>query len=252
MLTRRIIPCLDVKDGRTVKGVQFQQLRDAGDPVALGARYAAQGADELVYLDITATQEGRNAFADLVARVAQAIDIPFTVGGGVAAVADVERLLQAGADKVSVNSAAVRRPALIEELAVAFGSQCVVVAMDVKTIAGEWVVHVQGGNSPTPRRLIEWASECAARGAGELLLTSMDHDGSKLGFANEMLATLNQSVRLPIIASGGAGTMQHFADAFTQGQADAALAASVFHYNEIAIPELKAFLASQHIPVRPV
>lgn len=251
MLTKRIIPCLDVKDGRTVKGVQFEQLRDAGDPVTLGARYAAEGADELVYLDITATHEGRNTFVDLVARVAQAVNIPFTVGGGISSVADVARVLHAGADKVSINSAAVRQPHCIDELAAAFGNQCIVVAIDIKNIAGQWVVHINGGRTPTPRLLIEWAQECVQRGAGELLVTSMDHDGSKQGFANDMLAQLNAAVTVPVIASGGAGSLQHFADAFALGHADAALAASVFHYNEISIPALKKFLASHHIPIRP-
>jgi cyclase len=233
MLTKRIIPCLDIKDGRTVKGVNFVDLRDAGDPVELAQRYADEGADELVFLDISASQEKRKTLAKLVRNVAQAIDIPFTVGGGINAVDDVAILLDNGADKVSINSAAVRRPELISEVANRFGTQCVVVAIDAKQIKNEWVVHLVGGRVPTERMLFEWTKEAVVRGAGELLFTSMDHDGTKQGFANEALQKLSRQVSVPIIASGGAGTMQHFIDTFVDGNADAALAASVFHFKEI-------------------
>ena len=250
MLTKRIIPCLDVKDGRTVKGVNFVSLRDAGDPVELAQRYAQEGADELVFLDISASEEKRKTLAQLVRHVAQAIDIPFTVGGGISSVEDVGVLLDNGADKVSINSAAVRRPELISELAQRFGTQCIVVAIDAKQIEDEWVVHLVGGKVPTGRRLFEWATEAVARGAGELLFTSMDHDGTKQGFANAALKKLSETVSVPVIASGGAGEMTHFVDTFVQGNADAALAASVFHFKEIGIPELKTYLNQHQIPVR--
>ena len=250
MLTKRIIPCLDVKDGRTVKGVNFVSLRDAGDPVELAQRYAQEGADELVFLDISASEEKRKTLAQLVRHVAQAIDIPFTVGGGISSVEDVGVLLDNGADKVSINSAAVRRPELISELAQRFGTQCIVVAIDAKQIEDEWVVHLVGGKVPTGRRLFEWATEAVARGAGELLFTSMDHDGTKQGFANAALKKLSETVSVPVIASGGAGEMTHFVDTFVQGNADAALAASVFHFKEIGIPELKTYLDQHQIPVR--
>jgi cyclase len=250
MLAKRIIPCLDIKDGRTVKGINFENLRDAGDPVALGALYSEQGADELVFLDITATHEGRKTLIDLVKRIAQRLNIPFTVGGGIGAVEDVGRLLDAGADKVSINSAAVRRPELINELALNFGSQCIVTAIDARFTNGEWIVYVAGGRIPTQYRLFDWAKEVTERGAGEILFTSMDNDGTKKGFANEALAQLSELLPIPIIASGGAGTMQHFSDVFKKGKADAALAASIFHFKEIGIPELKAFLKSKKIAVR--
>ena len=250
MLTKRIIPCLDVKDGRTVKGVNFVSLRDAGDPVELAQRYAQEGADELVFLDISASEEKRKTLAQLVRHVAQAIDIPFTVGGGISSVENVGVLLDNGADKVSINSAAVRRPELISELAQRFGTQCIVVAIDAKQIEDEWVVHLVGGKVPTERRLFEWATEAVVRGAGELLFTSMDHDGTKQGFANAALKKLSETVSVPVIASGGAGEMTHFVDTFVQGNADAALAASVFHFKEIGIPELKTYLNQHQIPVR--
>ncbi len=250
MLTKRIIPCLDVKDGRTVKGVNFVSLRDAGDPVELAQRYAQEGADELVFLDISASEEKRKTLAKLVRDVAQAIDIPFTVGGGINSVEDVGVLLANGADKVSINSSAVRRPELISELAQRFGTQCIVVAIDAKMIQNEWMVHLVGGKVPTERRLFEWATEAVDRGAGELLFTSMDHDGTKQGFANAALKELSETVSVPVIASGGAGEMSHFLDTFALGNADAALAASVFHFKEIGIPELKTYLRQHKIPVR--
>jgi cyclase len=250
MLTKRIIPCLDVKDGRTVKGVNFVSLRDAGDPVELAQRYAQEGADELVFLDISASEEKRKTLAKLVRDVAQAIDIPFTVGGGISSVADVGILLDNGADKVSINSAAVRRPALIRELAQRFGTQCIVVAIDAKQLNNEWIVHLVGGKVPTERRLFEWAKEAVDNGAGELLFTSMDHDGTKQGFANAALKKLSETVSVPVIASGGAGEMTHFVDTFVEGNADAALAASVFHFKEIGIPELKTYLDQHQILVR--
>ena len=250
MLTKRIIPCLDIKDGRTVKGVNFVNLRDAGDPVELAAQYAKENADELVFLDISATEQKRKTLADLVLKVAEAIDIPFTVGGGISSVEDVAILLRNGADKVSINSAAVKRPALINELATAFGTQCVVVAIDAKQVDGEWLVHLVGGKVPTEINLFDWAKEVEERGAGEILFTSMDHDGTKAGFANEALARLSSEVNIPIIASGGAGEVAHFADTFTQGKADAALAASVFHFGEISVPDLKQQLKAQQIAVR--
>lgn len=250
MLTKRIIPCLDIKDGRTVKGVNFVDLRDAGDPVELATRYTYEGADELVFLDISATEQKRKTLADLVLKVAAALDIPFTVGGGISSVEDAKILLRNGADKVSINSAAVRRPELINELADAFGSQCVVVAIDAKKVEHRWLVHLVGGKVPTPIELFEWASEAEVRGAGEILFTSMDHDGTKNGFANPALAQLTETVNIPIIASGGAGKTEHFVDAFKKGKADAALAASVFHFGEIPIPELKKILEKENIPTR--
>lgn len=250
MLTKRIIPCLDIKDGRTVKGVNFVDLRDAGDPVELATRYTYEGADELVFLDISATEQKRKTLADLVLKVAAALDIPFTVGGGISSVEDAKILLRNGADKVSINSAAVRRPELINELADAFGSQCVVVAIDAKKVEHRWLVHLVGGKVPTPIELFEWASEAEVRGAGEILFTSMDHDGTKNGFANPALAQLTETVNIPIIASGGAGKTEHFVDAFKKGKADAALAASVFHFGEIPIPQLKKILEKENIPTR--
>ncbi len=250
MLTKRIIPCLDIKDGRTVKGVNFVSLRDAGDPVELATKYAATGADELVFLDISATEQGRKTMADLVLQVAAAVDIPFTVGGGISSIADVEKLLKNGADKVSINSSAVRRPTLIKELSEAFGAQCVVVAIDAKKIIDQWLVHLVGGKQATDLDLFDWAKQAEQLGAGEILFTSMDHDGTKSGFANEALAKMSESVNIPIIASGGAGNMEDFYNSFTFGKADAALAASIFHYGEIGIPALKTFLKDKNIPVR--
>lgn len=250
MLTKRIIPCLDIKDGRTVKGVNFVSLRDAGDPVELATKYAATGADELVFLDISATEQGRKTMANLVLQVAAAVDIPFTVGGGISSIADVEKLLKNGADKVSINSSAVRRPTLIKELSEAFGAQCVVVAIDAKKISDQWLVHLVGGKQATDLDLFDWAKQAAQLGAGEILFTSMDHDGTKSGFANEALAKMSESVNIPIIASGGAGNMEDFYNSFTFGKADAALAASIFHYGEIGIPALKTFLKDKNIPVR--
>jgi len=252
MLAKRIIPCLDIKDGMTVKGVKFVELKTVGDPVELAAAYAQQGADELVFLDITATQEGRKTFVDLVHRIARHINIPFTVGGGISELSDAEALLNAGADKISINSAAVRNPQLINDLSRHFGSQFVVVAIDAKQEegAGDWTVTVNGGRIFTEKKLFSWAKEAEDRGAGEILFTSMDHDGVKQGFANEALARLSEELNIPIIASGGAGNMEHFRDAFVQGKADAALAASVFHYNEISVPLLKEYLSEQGIPVR--
>ena len=250
MLTKRIIPCLDIKNGRTVKGVNFVDLKDAGDPVELAKKYAETGADELVFLDISATEERRKTLVNLVRKVAQNINIPFTVGGGISSVEDVEILLKNGADKVSINSSAVKRPELINELATAFGSQCVVVAIDAKKINNDWIVHLVGGKEATTLNLFDWAKEVEQRGAGEILFTSMDNDGTKNGFANEALAKLSTLVNIPIIASGGAGTMQDFADTFTIGKADAALAASVFHFQEIEIPALKQFLEDRKIAVR--
>ena len=250
MLTKRIVPCLDIKDGRTVKGVNFVDLRDAGDPVVLAKQYAELGADELVFLDISATQERRRTMHDMVLKVAEQVNIPFTVGGGISSVEDVDDLLHCGADKVSINSSAVKRPELINELSDKFGSQCVVVAIDAKEVDGEWLVHLAGGTIPTDIKLFEWAVEVEQRGAGEILFTSMNHDGTKSGFANEALAKLSELVNIPIIASGGAGTVQHFIDTFKKGKSDAALAASVFHFGEIPIMELKQELKKQHIEVR--
>ncbi len=250
MLTKRIIPCLDIKNGRTVKGINFVDLRDAGDPVELAARYAKEGADELVFLDISATEEERRTLADLVHRVAERVNIPFTVGGGISSVEDVSRLLHNGADKISVNSSAVKNPQLIDELVAKFGSQCIVVAIDAKQIDGSWKVHLVGGKVPTELDLFEWAQEVESRGAGEILFTSMNHDGTKNGFANEALAKLSSLVNIPVIASGGAGTRDHFLNTFTKGKADAALAASVFHFREIEIMELKQYLGNHGIPMR--
>lgn len=250
MLTKRIIPCLDIKDGRTVKGINFVNLRDAGDPVELARQYAEQNADELVFLDISATEQKRKTLADLVRKVAQAIDIPFTVGGGISSVDDVAVLLQNGADKVSINSAAVKEPELINKLAAKFGSQCIVLAIDAKQINGKWMVHLVGGKVPTKLDLFEWAKEVASRGAGEILFTSMDHDGTKAGFANKALARISEEVNIPVIASGGGGNTQHFMDAFTYGKADAALAASIFHFGEVSIPNLKKELKNQQITIR--
>jgi cyclase len=250
MITKRIIPCLDIKNGRTVKGINFVNLRDAGDPVELASQYAHQNADELVFLDISATEQKRKTLSKLVLKVAEAIDIPFTVGGGISSVQDVSILLKNGADKISINSAAVNRPNLINEVAMHFGSQCLVVAIDAKKIDGQWKVHLVGGKIPTKINLFEWAQELEKRGAGEILFTSMDHDGTKNGFANEALARLSETVNIPIIASGGAGCANHFIDAFKNGKADAALAASVFHFGEINIPDLKKQLNKQQIAVR--
>jgi cyclase len=250
MLAKRIIPCLDIKNGRTVKGVNFLNLRDAGDPVALAKQYAENGADELVFLDITATLESRSTTIEMVRSVAEQIDIPFTVGGGVSTKEGVEILLKSGADKVGVNSAAIKRPTLINELSKAFGNQCIVVAIDAKQVDGKWLVHLAGGTIPTELDLFEWAKEMETRGAGELLFTSMNNDGVKTGFANEALAQLSETVNIPIIASGGAGTMAHFVDVFKDGKADAALAASVFHFGEIEIKDLKQELQSKQINIR--
>jgi cyclase len=250
MLTKRIIPCLDIKDGRTVKGINFIDLRDAGDPVELAAKYAMEQADELVFLDISATEQKRKTLADLVLRVAAAIDIPFTVGGGISSIADVEILLKNGADKVSINSAAVKNPDLINKLSDKFGSQCIVVAIDAKQKEGRWKVHLVGGKVPTELDLFDWAKEAQLRGAGEILFTSMDHDGTKEGYANEALARLSENINLPIIASGGAGKITHFINTFIKGKADAALAASVFHFGEISIPELKKKLKEERVIVR--
>lgn len=250
MLAKRIIPCLDIKNGQTVKGTNFINLREAGDPVELGQLYSGQGADELVYLDITASHEGRKTFTDLVKRIAACINIPFTVGGGIHELSDVERLLNAGADKVSVNSAAIRNPQLIDDIAQHFGSQVCVVAIDARQTEKGWKCHLNGGRVETEKDLFNWAHEANERGAGEILFTSMDHDGVKNGYANKALAILSDTLTIPVIASGGAGNKQHFKDAFTQGKADAALAASVFHFGEIPIPELKAYLHTEGINVR--
>jgi imidazole glycerol-phosphate synthase subunit HisF len=251
MITKRIIPCLDIKDGRTVKGTNFVNLRDAGDPVELGAMYAQQGADELVFLDITATVEKRKTLSELVNRIAHHINIPFTVGGGISSVEDVSVLLQNGADKISVNTSAFKRPELIAELAREFGSQCVVLAIDTKKEAdGQWYVYLNGGRTRTEMLCEDWARQAVDLGAGEILLTSMNNDGTKEGFALDITKTLSTTLPVPIIASGGAGTMQHFADVFEQAHADAALAASVFHFKEIAVPALKEFLSEKGIPIR--
>lgn len=250
MLAKRIIPCLDIKDGQTVKGTNFVNLRQAGDPVELGKAYSEQGADELVYLDITASFEGRKTFTDLVRRIASQISIPFTVGGGIHELKDVDRLLSAGADKVSINSAAIRNPQLIDDIASHFGSQVCVVAIDARSTTDGWKCFLNGGRVETERNLFDWAREANDRGAGEILFTSMDHDGVKTGYANEALATLADELSIPVIASGGAGKKEHFRDAFTLGKADAALAASVFHFGEIPIPELKQYLLNEGINVR--
>lgn len=250
MLTKRIIPCLDIKDGRTVKGVNFLDLRDAGDPVELGKRYAEEGADELVFLDITATHEKRKTLIELVSRIALNLNIPFTVGGGISSVEDVSALLNAGADKISINSAAVKRPKLVSEIASRFGSQCVVVAIDAKNTNGIWRVFLNGGRIETELLLEDWVKQLEKLGAGEILFTSMNHDGTKNGFACEELARISDMISIPVIASGGAGKPEHFLEAFTKGKADAALAASVFHFKEIEIKDLKNYLAQQQIPVR--
>ena len=249
-LAKRIIPCLDVKNGETVKGINFVGLRSAGDPVELGKAYSEAGADELVFLDITASFEGRKTFTEMVTKVAQQLSIPFTVGGGINELADVERMLYAGADKVSINSAALRNPHLIEEVANRFGSQVCVVAIDARLDADGWHCYLKGGRERTERGLFEWAHEVQERGAGEILFTSMNHDGVKNGYANEALAQLADNLDIPIIASGGAGKKEHFRDVFQQGHADAALAASVFHFGEIPIPELKQYLTQEGINVR--
>jgi cyclase len=249
-LAKRIIPCLDVKDGETVKGINFVQLRSAGDPVELGKAYSRAGADELVFLDITASYEGRKTFTEMVTKVAQQLNIPFTVGGGINELADVEKMLYAGADKVSINSAALRNPHLIEEVATRFGSQVCVVAIDARLDADGWHCYLKGGRERTERGLFEWAHEVQERGAGEILFTSMNHDGVKNGYANEALAQLADNLNIPIIASGGAGKKEHFRDVFLEGHADAALAASVFHFGEIPIPELKQYLSQEGINVR--
>ena len=250
MLTKRIIPCLDIKNGRTVKGVNFVNLIDAGDPVALAKQYAEKGADELVFLDISATLEARKTTLEMVLHVAEQVNIPFTVGGGISSIEDVDALLKCGADKVSINSSAVKRPELINELSNKFGSQCIVVAIDAKQIDGNWKVHLAGGSIPTDLDLFEWAKEVEKRGAGEILFTSMNNDGTKNGFANEALARLSEEINIPIIASGGAGNVQHFIDTFKIGKSDAALAASVFHFGEIEIKDLKEELRKNNIPVR--
>lgn len=251
MLTKRIIPCLDIRDGRTVKGINFEGIRDAGDPVELAARYASEGADELVFLDITATIEKRKTLHELVNRIAHHIDIPFTVGGGISSVEDVSRLLQNGADKVSVNSAAFRRPALIEELAASFGSQCVVLAIDTRQEEdGEWYVYLNGGRIRTEMTCFDWAKQGVEAGAGEILLTSMNHDGTKQGFAQDITRLLSDQLPVPVIASGGGGKPEHFAEVFREAHADAALAASIFHFGEISIPELKSYLRKEGINIR--
>jgi imidazole glycerol-phosphate synthase subunit HisF len=250
MLTKRIIPCLDIKDGRTVKGVNFVDLRDAGDPVELAKVYSDEGADELVFLDITATVDKRKTLAELVTKIAKAINIPFTVGGGISTVEDVKVLLNSGADKISINSAAVKNPKVIDQMALEFGSQCVVVAIDTRNVDGIDFVHTHGGRQPTLLQTQQWAKEVCDRGAGEILLTSMDHDGTKAGFANEITAEISSMLSIPVIASGGAGNMFHFKDVFTFGRADAALAASIFHFKEIPIPDLKKYLQEEEIPVR--
>jgi cyclase len=250
MLTKRIIPCLDIKDGRTVKGINFENIRDAGDPVELAKRYAEEGADELVFLDITATNERRKTLAELVTRIARHVNIPFTVGGGISSVEDVSVLLNAGADKVSVNTAAFKNPDLLNQLAQEFGSQCIVLAIDTRFESGDWFVYLNGGRVQTQTRTTDWAEDGVRRGAGEILLTSMNNDGTKQGFALDITAELSDRLQVPIIASGGAGTMEHFYDAFEKGHADAALAASIFHYKEIGIPELKQYLYKQGVSIR--
>lgn len=250
MLTKRIIPCLDIKDGRTVKGVNFENIRDAGDPIELGALYAQQGADELVFLDITATNERRKTLSELVRSIARHVNIPFTVGGGISSVEDVSVLLQNGADKISVNTSAFRRPELVDELAREFGSQCVVLAIDTRFEDGDWYVYLNGGRVKTDVKCYDWAKEAVNRGAGEILLTSMNNDGTKQGFALDITGKLSQHLNVPVIASGGAGTMEHFTEVFENAQADAALAASIFHYKEIEIPELKTYLYQKGVNVR--
>ncbi len=250
MLTKRIIPCLDIKEGRTVKGVNFLQLRDAGDPVELAKIYSDEGADELVFLDITATVDKRKTLCELVTKIAKAINIPFTVGGGISTIEDVKVLLNAGADKISINSAAVKNPDIINQMAAEFGSQCIVVAIDTRNVDGIDFVHTHGGRTPTLLKTQEWAKEVSDRGAGEILLTSMDHDGTKGGFANEITAEISAMLPIPVIASGGAGNMEHFNHVFTVGKADAALAASIFHFKEIPIPRLKTYLEEEGVIIR--
>jgi cyclase len=250
MLAKRIIPCLDIKDGQTVKGTNFVNLRHAGDPVELAMRYSNEGADELVFLDITATVDKRKTLSQLVRKIAAHINIPFTVGGGIHTIDDVSLLLENGADKISINTAAVQNPQLISDLALHFGTQCVVVAIDIKLFDGVWKVVTHGGRTFTERTATQWAKECAELGAGEILLTSMENDGTKNGFAIDISNEISTSVNIPVIASGGAGTMENFAEVFTKGNADAALAASIFHFNEIQIPELKKYLAEKNISVR--
>ena len=250
MLTKRIIPCLDVKNGQTVKGINFLNIKEVGDAVELGAQYARDGADELVFLDITATNEKRKTLSELVSRIARNINIPFTVGGGISSVDDVSVLLNCGADKISVNTAAVRNPQLINDLALNFGSQCVVLAVDTKFVDGEWLVYLNGGRIPTEIRTKDWVKEAVDRGAGEILLTSMNNDGTKDGFAIDITKAVSESVNVPVIASGGAGTIEHFTEVFKEGKADAALAASIFHYGEIGIAELKAYLKKNGIEIR--
>ena len=250
MITKRIIPCLDIKDGRTVKGINFENIKDAGDPVELAIEYAKQGADELVFLDITATNEKRKTLSELVTRIAKHINIPFTVGGGISSIEDVSTLLNAGADKISINTSAIKNPQLIKELANRFGSQCVVLAIDTKFEDNNWYVYINGGRIKTDLKTIDWAKQAVELGAGEILLTSMNNDGTKDGFAIDITKQISEAVNVPIIASGGAGTMEHFKNVFVNGKADAALAASVFHYKEIAIPELKTFLKLNKIEIR--
>ncbi len=250
MLTKRIIPCLDIKDGRTVKGVNFENLRDAGDAVELGSYYTQHGADELVFLDITATNEKRKTLSALVKKIAAQVNIPFTVGGGISSVEDVSLLLDSGADKISINTSAVKNPNLISDLAKRFGSQCVVVAIDAKKDNGEWKVYLNGGKTATDIDVVSWAKQAEHLGAGEILLTSMNHDGTKNGFALDITEKISSSVSIPVIASGGAGNMSHFEEVFAKGKADAALAASIFHFKEIEIPLLKQFLISKNISVR--
>jgi len=250
MLAKRIIPCLDIRDGKTVKGINFENVIDVGDPVELGARYARDGADELVYLDITATHEGRKLFADLVRRISEHLNIPFTVGGGIDRLEDADLLLSAGADKVSINSSAVRDPGLVDRIAGGFGKQFVVVAIDAQWKDERWTVFVNGGRIPTDKELFTWAREVQERGAGEILFTSMNHDGTKRGFACDAVRELSQKLTIPVIASGGAGIREHFVEVFEQGMADAALAASIFHYNEIPVHELKDYLRKNNITIR--
>lgn len=250
MLAKRIIPCLDVRDGMTVKGINFINIREVGDPVEMGAMYADQGADELVFLDITASHENRKTFADLVRRIAKNVNIPFTVGGGISSLADIEALLAAGADKVSINTAAIKDPELINQMALHFGSQFVVVAIDAQEKEGHWTAFINGGRIPSDKELYSWAIEVQERGAGEILFTSMNHDGTKNGFACEATARLSESLSIPVIASGGAGNMDHYAEVFTKGKADAGLAASIFHFREITVPQLKEFLRNRNIAVR--
>jgi cyclase len=250
MLKKRIIPCLDIRDGRTVKGINFIDIRDAGDPVELAKRYVQEGADELVFLDITATHENRKTLSSLVEKISREINIPFTVGGGINSLADVSVIIKAGADKVSINSSAVKRPELITEIAEQFGSQCVVVAIDTKFVNGEWIVYVHGGRIPTPLKTLDWVKQVEYAGAGEILLTSMNNDGMKTGFALDITNAVSQAVNIPVIASGGAGTKEHFKEVFMQTKASAALAASIFHFGEIPIPDLKNYLQTEKIPVR--